>query len=37
LQTWGALTTAKPILNGDTANFPVDSLAVKLGDPGDSY
>lgn len=34
---WGALTTPKPILNGDTPNFPAGSLTLKQGDPGDTY
>ena len=36
-QIWGALGTPKPVLNGDTPNFPAASLVLKLGDPGDSY
>lgn len=34
---FGALTTAKPVLNGDTASFAAGALILKLGDPGDSY
>jgi hypothetical protein len=34
---FGALTTAKPVLNGDTASFAAGSLILKLGDPGDTY
>lgn len=34
---WGALTTSKAINNGDTAEFAIGALDVKLGDPGDSY
>lgn len=34
---FGALSTAKPVLNGDTASFGVGALALKLGDPSDSY
>lgn len=34
---FGALTTAKPVLNGDTASFAVGAIRVQLGDPGDTY
>lgn len=37
LDAFGALTTPKPVLNGDTANFPAGSLTLKQGDPGDTY
>jgi hypothetical protein len=37
LLCWGALGTAKPVLNGDTASFAASALVVKLGDPADSY
>lgn len=37
LLAWGALTTAKPVLNGDTASFAAGALTLKLGDPADSY
>jgi hypothetical protein len=37
LKWWGALTTAKPVLNGDTASFAAGALILKLGDPADSY
>lgn len=37
LETWGALTVAKPVLNGDTASFASGALVLKQGDPGDSY
>lgn len=37
LVAWGALTTAKPVLNGDTANFAAGALTLKLGDPSDTY
>ncbi len=37
LLCWGALTVAKPVLNGDTASFAAGALVLKLGDPGDSY
>jgi hypothetical protein len=37
LLAFGALTTAKPVLNGDTASFAAGALILKLGDPGDSY
>lgn len=34
---WGALTVAKPVLNGDTASFAASSITFQLGDPGDTY
>lgn len=34
---FGALGTAKPVLNGDTASFAAAALVLKLGDPGDTY
>lgn len=34
---WGAFTTAKPVLNGDTASFPASSITWQAGDPGDTY
>lgn len=34
---WGALTTAKPVLNGDTPSFAAAALVLKLGKPSDSY
>ncbi len=34
---FGALTTAKPVLNGDTPSFAAGSLTLKLGDPSDTY
>lgn len=37
LLAWGALTTAKPVLNGDTPSFASGALVLKLGDPGDTY
>ena len=37
LLCWGALGTAKPVLNGDPASFPAGSLVLKLGDPTDTY
>lgn len=37
LQIWGALTTPKPVLNGDTASFAANTIRVQLGDPGDTY
>jgi hypothetical protein len=37
LLCWGALGTAKPVLNGDTASFAASALVIKLGDPADSY
>lgn len=36
-QIVGNLTTAKPILNGDTASFAAGAIRVQLGDPGDTY
>lgn len=37
LIAWGALTTAKPVLSGDTASFAAGALTLKLGDPSDTY
>jgi hypothetical protein len=37
LLAFGALTVAKPVLNGDTASFAAGAIVLKLGDPGDSY
>jgi hypothetical protein len=37
LKWFGALTTAKPVLNGDTASFAAGALILKLGDPLDTY
>lgn len=37
LLAFGALTTPKPVLNGDTASFASGALVLKLGDPADSY
>lgn len=37
LLAWGALGTAKPVLNGDTASFAASALSLKLGDPSDGY
>lgn len=37
LLCFGALTVAKPVLNGDTASFGAGALVVKLGDAGDSF
>jgi len=37
LKWFGALTTAKPVLNGDTASFAAGALVLKLGDPSDVY
>ena len=34
---WGALTVAKPVLNGDTASFAASAITFQLGDPGDTY
>lgn len=32
---YGALATPKPVLNGDTPNFPAGSIVVRIGDVGD--
>jgi len=37
LKWFGALTTPKPVLNGDTPSFAAGSLILKFGDPGDTY
>lgn len=37
VQIWGALTTPKPVLNGDTASLAATAVRVQLGDPGDTY
>lgn len=37
LIAWGALTTAKPVLSGDTASFAAGALVLKMGDPGDPF
>lgn len=37
LLAFGALGTAKPVLNGDTASFASGDLILQLGDPGDTY
>lgn len=34
---FGALGTAKPVLNGDTPSFPAASLVLKQGKPTDTY
>jgi hypothetical protein len=34
---WGALGTAKPVLNGDTPSFAASAFTWQLGDPGDTY
>lgn len=34
---FGALTTAKPVLNGDTPSFGAGALILQMGDPGDTY
>jgi hypothetical protein len=34
---WGALTVAKPVLNGDTASFAASAITFQLGDPLDTY
>jgi hypothetical protein len=36
LVAFGALTTPKPVLNGDTASFAIGALVLKLGDPADT-
>lgn len=33
----GALTTPKPVLNGDTLSFAAGALVLQLGDPADTY
>lgn len=30
-RAWGALAVAKPVLNGDTASFPIGALDLRLG------
>jgi hypothetical protein len=37
VQIWGALTTPKPVLNGDTPSFAANAIRVQMGDPGDTY
>lgn len=37
LLAYGALTTPKSVLSGDTAAFAAGSLTLKLGDPTDPY
>lgn len=37
LLAFGAMTTPKPVLSGDTPAFAVGALVVKLGDPTDVY
>lgn len=34
---FGALTTPKPVLNGDTASFAASAITFQMGDPGDTY
>jgi hypothetical protein len=34
---FGLLTTAKNVLNGDTASFAAGAMVLELGDPGDTY
>lgn len=34
-RAWGLLTTAKPVLNGDTPSFPAGSLVLRQGKTGD--
>lgn len=34
---FGALTTPKPVLNGDTASFAASAITLQMGDPGDTY
>jgi hypothetical protein len=34
---WGAFTTAKPVLNGDTPSFAASAITFQAGDPGDTY
>lgn len=33
----GPLTTAKPVLNGDTASFASSALRIEIGVPGDTF
>jgi hypothetical protein len=33
----GALTTPKPVMNGDTASIAAGGIRVQMGDPGDTY
>ncbi|MDN5919066.1 MAG: hypothetical protein L0I76_28895 [Pseudonocardia sp.] len=35
-RAWGLLTTAKPVLNGDTPSFPAGSLVLRQGKSGDA-
>lgn len=37
LLAYGAVTTPKPVLLGDTAAFAAGALVLKLGDPSDTY
>lgn len=37
LLAFGALTTAKPVLTGDTPSFAAGALTLKLGDPTDPF
>jgi hypothetical protein len=37
LLAFGALTTPKPVLNGDTPSFAAGALILELGDPGDTF
>ena len=37
LRNFGALTTPKPVLSGDTPSFAIGALVVQMGDPGDTY
>lgn len=34
---FGALATAKPVLNGDTAQLGAGAFVLQMGDPGDTY
>lgn len=34
---FGPVTTAKPVLNGDTGSFAPGAITMQLGDPGDTY
>lgn len=37
LLAYGALTTSKPVLNGDTPSFGAGTMILELGDPSDTY
>ena len=37
LLAWGQLTTAKPVLNGDTPSFAAGALVLEMGLPTDTF